>query len=67
MMIKLNIALIVFLSLLAALLSAYIPGQRPQKGLELFARELTDGWTSWGNEPLRFQHLKYFLKKEEPC
>jgi hypothetical protein len=24
-------------------------------GLELFARELHAGWTSWGNEVLRFQ------------
>ncbi|GCC27607.1 N(6)-adenine-specific methyltransferase METTL4 [Chiloscyllium punctatum] len=28
--------------------------------LELFARNLQHGWTSWGNEVLRFQHLDYF-------
>ncbi|XP_078414675.1 N(6)-adenine-specific methyltransferase METTL4 [Cetorhinus maximus] len=28
--------------------------------LELFARNLQPGWTSWGNEVLRFQHLDYF-------
>lgn len=28
--------------------------------LELFARNLQPGWTSWGNEVLRFQHLSYF-------
>ncbi|XP_072337127.1 N(6)-adenine-specific methyltransferase METTL4 [Scyliorhinus torazame] len=30
------------------------------KCLELFARNLQPGWTSWGNEVLRFQHLDYF-------
>ncbi|XP_042196874.1 N(6)-adenine-specific methyltransferase METTL4, partial [Callorhinchus milii] len=30
--------------------------------LELFARSLQPGWTSWGNEVLKFQHLDYFLK-----
>uniref|UniRef100_A0A665WKV0 Methyltransferase like 4 n=1 Tax=Echeneis naucrates TaxID=173247 RepID=A0A665WKV0_ECHNA len=28
--------------------------------LELFARSLQPGWTSWGNEVLKFQHLSYF-------
>ncbi|XP_042299033.1 N(6)-adenine-specific methyltransferase METTL4-like isoform X1 [Sceloporus undulatus] len=28
--------------------------------LELFARNLQPGWTSWGNEVLRFQHMDYF-------
>ncbi|XP_037135863.1 N(6)-adenine-specific methyltransferase METTL4 isoform X1 [Syngnathus acus] len=28
--------------------------------LELFARSLRAGWTSWGNEVLRFQHSSYF-------
>ncbi|GFN98564.1 methyltransferase-like protein 4 [Plakobranchus ocellatus] len=28
--------------------------------LELFARNLTKGWTSWGNEPLRHQHIDHF-------
>ncbi|XP_051909655.1 N(6)-adenine-specific methyltransferase METTL4 isoform X2 [Hippocampus zosterae] len=30
------------------------------KCLELFARSLQAGWTSWGNEVLRFQHSSYF-------
>ncbi|XP_067859041.1 N(6)-adenine-specific methyltransferase METTL4 [Heptranchias perlo] len=34
-------------------------GPHPQC-LELFARNLQPGWTSWGNEVLRFQHLDYF-------
>ncbi|XP_017687998.1 PREDICTED: methyltransferase-like protein 4 isoform X2 [Lepidothrix coronata] len=34
--------------------------------LELFARNLQPGWTSWGNEVLKFQHIDYFtlLQKE---
>ncbi|XP_038153789.1 N(6)-adenine-specific methyltransferase METTL4 [Cyprinodon tularosa] len=28
--------------------------------LELFARSLQPGWTSWGNEVLKFQHRSYF-------
>ncbi|NXU47076.1 METL4 protein, partial [Turnix velox] len=28
--------------------------------LELFARSLQPGWTSWGNEVLKFQHIDYF-------
>jgi len=47
----------------AALLSGFLPGPKKVKGIELFARELTAGWTSWGNEPLRFQHLPYFTRK----
>eukprot|EP01018_Ginkgo_biloba_P031862 Gb_04126 [translate_table: standard] len=44
------------------LLLNYAPGPRPVRGVELFARELLAGWTSWGNEPLCFQQSKYFLK-----
>ncbi|XP_025861662.1 N(6)-adenine-specific methyltransferase METTL4 isoform X1 [Vulpes vulpes] len=32
--------------------------------LELFARNLQPGWTSWGNEVLKFQHLDYFVALE---
>ncbi|XP_029313477.1 methyltransferase-like protein 4 [Cottoperca gobio] len=28
--------------------------------LELFARSLQPGWTSWGNEVIKFQHTSYF-------
>ncbi|KAG0597610.1 hypothetical protein M758_12G008800 [Ceratodon purpureus] len=49
---------------LKSILSKYIPRQgHGEKGLELFARELNAGWTSWGNEPLRFQHLSYFCER----
>ena len=30
------------------------------KCLELFARSLQPGWTSWGDEVLKFQHTSYF-------
>ncbi|EHH58785.1 Methyltransferase-like protein 4 [Macaca fascicularis] len=32
--------------------------------LELFARNLQPGWTSWGNEVLKFQHVDYFIALE---
>ncbi|XP_020104842.1 methyltransferase-like protein 2 isoform X5 [Ananas comosus] len=48
---------------LEKLLLEHIPGPKPAKCIELFARELTAGWISWGNEPLRFQDSLYFLKK----
>ncbi|XP_069324311.1 N(6)-adenine-specific methyltransferase METTL4 isoform X1 [Eulemur rufifrons] len=32
--------------------------------LELFARNLQPGWTSWGNEVLKFQHVDYFVALE---
>ncbi|KAM4689677.1 N(6)-adenine-specific methyltransferase METTL4 [Discoglossus pictus] len=32
------------------------------EGLELFARNLQPGWTSWGNEVLKFQHMDYFTR-----
>ncbi|KAL1006859.1 hypothetical protein UPYG_G00078170 [Umbra pygmaea] len=28
--------------------------------LELFARSLHPGWTSWGNEVVKFQHISYY-------
>ncbi|XP_073406980.1 N(6)-adenine-specific methyltransferase METTL4 isoform X2 [Dendrobates tinctorius] len=34
--------------------------------LELFARNLQPGWTSWGNEVLKFQHMDYFIPPETP-
>lgn len=47
---------------LAEVLKDYIkPGG---KCLELFARSLQPGWTSWGNEVLKFQHVDYFLALE---
>lgn len=45
------------------LLSKYVPGPKPGKFVELFARELHSGWTCWGNEPLCFQDARYFVKR----
>ena len=39
--------------LITVLISAYIP--HGANCLELFARNLQPGWTSWGNEVLKFQ------------
>eukprot|EP00112_Aurelia_sp_Birch-Aquarium-sp1_P012801 Seg2698.1 transcript_id=Seg2698.1/GoldUCD/mRNA.D3Y31 product="Methyltransferase-like protein 4" protein_id=Seg2698.1/GoldUCD/D3Y31 len=33
--------------------------------LELFARSLVPGWTSWGNEVLKYQNTVYFEKVED--
>mmetsp|Transcript_45887 Transcript_45887/g.87585 ORF Transcript_45887/g.87585 Transcript_45887/m.87585 type:complete len:466 (+) Transcript_45887:158-1555(+) len=43
---------------LKGLLEQYQP--EGARCLELFAREATSGWTSWGNEVLKFQHSSYF-------
>ncbi|XP_071593350.1 N(6)-adenine-specific methyltransferase METTL4 [Heliangelus exortis] len=43
---------------LTAVLAEFI--QPDVECLELFARNLQPGWTSWGNEVLKFQHIDYF-------
>ncbi|XP_057785828.1 methyltransferase-like protein 2 isoform X4 [Salvia miltiorrhiza] len=43
------------------LLLDYVPGPKPARCIELFAREMIEGWTSWGNDPLHFQDSRYFL------
>ncbi|XP_010943156.1 methyltransferase-like protein 2 isoform X2 [Elaeis guineensis] len=50
---------------LGKLLWDHIPGNKPVKCIELFARELMAGWTSWGNEPLHFQDSRYFVEKDK--
>ncbi|NXG68723.1 METL4 protein, partial [Baryphthengus martii] len=49
---------------LAAVLAEFV--KPDTECLELFARNLQPGWTSWGNEVLKFQHVDYFtpLQKE---
>ncbi|WCJ35289.1 Methyltransferase MT-A70 family protein [Euphorbia peplus] len=44
------------------LLLEHVPGPKPSRCIELFAREMIKGWTSWGNEPLHFQKSSYFDK-----
>lgn len=48
---------------LAEVLAGYIRSNA--QCLEMFARSLQPGWTSWGNEVLRFQHLDYFCSLED--
>uniref|UniRef100_A0A0R0FIA9 Uncharacterized protein n=1 Tax=Glycine max TaxID=3847 RepID=A0A0R0FIA9_SOYBN len=48
---------------IADLLLEYVPGFKPSRCIELFAREIMAGWVAWGNEPLYFQDSKYFVKK----
>ncbi|XP_045791488.1 methyltransferase-like protein 2 [Trifolium pratense] len=48
---------------IADLLQEYIPGVKPPRCVELFAREVMAGWVAWGNEPLHFQDSRYFVKK----
>uniref|UniRef100_H3B619 Methyltransferase 4, N6-adenosine n=1 Tax=Latimeria chalumnae TaxID=7897 RepID=H3B619_LATCH len=43
---------------LTEILAEYVKPEA--KGLELFARSLQPGWTSWGNEVLKFQEVDYF-------
>ncbi|XP_068604260.1 N(6)-adenine-specific methyltransferase METTL4 [Brachionichthys hirsutus] len=43
---------------LAEVLKPYVGTEA--KRLELFARSLQPGWTSWGNEVLKFQRTSYF-------
>ncbi|XP_002510345.2 methyltransferase-like protein 2 isoform X2 [Ricinus communis] len=45
------------------LLLGHVPGPKPARCIELFAREMIGGWTSWGNEPLRFQNSSYFIER----
>ncbi|XP_023598669.1 N(6)-adenine-specific methyltransferase METTL4 [Trichechus manatus latirostris] len=47
---------------LAEILKDYI--KQDGEYLELFARNLQPGWTSWGNEVLKFQHVDYFIAME---
>ncbi|KAI5463809.1 MT-A70-domain-containing protein [Mariannaea sp. PMI_226] len=35
-------------------------------GLEIFARNLTAGWWSWGNEVLQFQQAEHWIPMESP-
>ncbi|ORX58127.1 MT-A70-domain-containing protein [Hesseltinella vesiculosa] len=49
---------------LGEVLADFLPKQ--PACLELFARCLTPGWTSWGNECLKFQHESYFISNDTP-
>ncbi|XP_002127115.2 N(6)-adenine-specific methyltransferase METTL4 [Ciona intestinalis] len=45
---------------LSEILHRYTDLQENSKCLEMFARNLMPGWTSWGNEVLKFQNVSYF-------
>lgn len=47
--------------ILKELFNCVLPGNA--NCLELFARNLNAGWTSWGNEVLKFQNEAYFMKR----
>ncbi len=34
--------------------------------MQMFARELAEGWSSWGNEVLKFQQLGTYLTPIHP-
>ena len=40
------------------------PGE--YQGLEIFARNLTEGWWGWGNEVLKFQEEEHWIEATEP-
>ncbi|KAE9600074.1 hypothetical protein Lal_00046200 [Lupinus albus] len=48
---------------IADLLLDYVPGLKPPRCIELFAREMMGGWVAWGNEPLHFQDSTYFVER----
>ncbi|KAL7751509.1 hypothetical protein RI367_002972 [Sorochytrium milnesiophthora] len=33
--------------------------------VELFARHLVSGWSSWGNEAIRFQNARYWMQQQQ--
>ena len=47
---------------LKQLFAEFMPPQ--YRALELFARSLTAGWWSWGDEVLKFQHSKEWTKQQ---
>ncbi|KAL6207402.1 hypothetical protein ACLB2K_018360 [Fragaria x ananassa] len=46
---------------IGGLLQEFAPRLKGGRCIELFARELTSGWVSWGNEPLHFQESRNFV------
>ncbi|XP_062024032.1 methyltransferase-like protein 2 isoform X2 [Rosa rugosa] len=46
---------------IGGLLQELAPRLKGGRSIELFAREMTTGWVSWGNEPLHFQESRNFV------
>lgn len=49
---------------LKELLEEYLPDPADYSALEVFSRYLVSGWTSWGNEVLKYNWDYYWVKKE---
>ena len=47
----------------------HVCDERLCDAVQMFARELAEGWTSWGNEVLKFQQLGTYLTpvRHENC
>lgn len=48
---------------LKELLEPYMPDVREYGALEIFARNLVTGWTSWGNEVIKFNWERYWTSE----
>jgi N6-adenosine-specific RNA methylase IME4 len=52
---------------LKPLLEPYMPTTYEYSALEIFSRHLVSGWTSWGNEVLKYNSSQYWtLRSERP-
>jgi N6-adenosine-specific RNA methylase IME4 len=49
---------------LRELLEPYMPDRNDYSALEIFPRYLVAGWTSWGNEVIKFNCEKYWASRE---
>jgi N6-adenosine-specific RNA methylase IME4 len=48
---------------LKELLESYMPNSTDYSALEVFSRYLVSGWTSWGNEVLKYNWNQYWVPK----
>jgi N6-adenosine-specific RNA methylase IME4 len=52
---------------LKKMLEEYIPEPADYSALEVFSRYLVTGWTSWGNEVLKFNCDYYWKIEDDEC
>jgi N6-adenosine-specific RNA methylase IME4 len=52
---------------LKKMLEEYIPEPADYSALEVFSRYLVTGWTSWGNEVLKFNCDYYWTSEDDEC
>ena len=50
---------------LKELLEPYVPNTRKYSALEVFSRNLVTGWTSWGNEVIKFNWDRYWTSETD--